>query len=364
MSGDHLLQLTTYYSFSSTKQKTPHKMSYGKSEIKRFSDRYGQSDEDGREQLFEKIFALHHHTPQPVPDDLANTLKAVIISTHMLPKEVNSDTLQVYIMQELFWGFHHFCMSNPSKIDYAWNAMVFFIAKLDELNVAEDKFDAHAFAVTELKYWIAENCSDDHCDMSGTTSNAVLDSDSSILAITRAEMEENEAQQLANLARNRKDRKQCIVNKVIAARALRDGYVPSPSGPDGTLFQGSLELRSIEFALQRNEEQGTEDGYQTSCDVIAATYQLRACAKSLLDILPRDGCVFPERYLIPDLKPGDDSKLERLASWKAALQAVVVGERPNSNFALRAYAGLALENLRSPRDETSAELFSFDNTVF
>jgi hypothetical protein len=74
--------------------------------------------------------------------------------------------------------------------------------------------------------------------------------------------------------------------------------------------------------------------------------------------------VFPERYRIPDLKPGGDGKRERLASWKAALQAVVVGERSNSDFALRAYAGLALETLRSPRDETSAELFSFDNMVF
>jgi hypothetical protein len=337
-------------------------MSYGKSEIKRFSDRYDQSDDDGREQLIEELFALHYHMPQSVPDDLANTLKEVIISTHMLPKEANSDTMQVYIMQELYDGFHNFCMSNPSEIDYAWNTMVLFVAKLGEHKVAGDEFDAHAFAVTELKYWIAENCSDDHCDMRHTTSNPVLDSDSSILSIKRANMEEDEAQQLANLAKNREIRKQCIVNKVIAARALRDGY--APSGPGGTFFQGSLELRFIEFALQGNEEQGAEDGYQTSCDVIAAIFQLRACAKSLLDILPRDGCVFPERYLIPDLKPGDDSKLERLASWKAALQAVVVGERPNSDFALRAYAGLALENLCSPRDETSAELFSFDNMVF
>jgi hypothetical protein len=253
-------------------------------------------------------------------------------------------------------------MPNPSEIESAWNAMVLFIAKLDEHEVAEDEPDAHTFAVTKLKYWIAEFSSADHCNMRYTTSNPVLDSDSSILSITRAKMEEDEAQQLANLAKNRKNRKRCIVNKVIAARALRDGY--APSGPGGSLFQGAKELRSIEFALQRNEEEGTEDGYQTSCDAIAATYQRRACAKSLLDILPRDSCVFPELYRIPDLKPGDDGKRERLTSWKAALQAIAVDERSNNNFALMAYAGLTLQNLRDPRDETSAELFSLDNMVF
>jgi hypothetical protein len=103
-------------------------MSYGNSEIKRISDRYGQSDEDGREQLFEELFTLHYHMPHPVPDDLANTLKAVIIATHTLPKEANGDTMEVYIMQELYDSFQQFCMSNPSEIDYAWNAMVLFIA--------------------------------------------------------------------------------------------------------------------------------------------------------------------------------------------------------------------------------------------
>jgi hypothetical protein len=338
-------------------------MSHGKSETKCFSDRYVQSDEDGREQLFEELFALHYHTPQPVPDNLANTLKEVIISTHALPKEANSDTLHVVIVQELFDGFQQFCMSNSSKIDYAWNATVLFTAKLDEQKITKDEFDAHAFAVTELKWWVAENCSDDHCDMSGTTSNSVLDSDSSIPSITRAEMEEDGAQQLANLSKICKYRRACIVHKVIAARALRDGYAPSLE-LDGTLFQGSLELRSIEFALQCSEEKEADDSYQTSCDVIAATFELRACAKSLLNTLPRDDCVFPERYRIPDLKPGDDGKRERLASWKAALQAVVVGKRSNGNFALMAYAGLALQNLRDPRDETSTELFSFDKIVF
>jgi hypothetical protein len=46
------------------------------------------------------------------------------------------------------------------------------------------------------------------------------------------------------------------------------------------------------------------------------------------------------------------------------LQAIAVDERSNNNFALMAYAGLALQNLRDPRDETSAELFSLDNMVF
>ena len=33
-------------------------------------------------------------------------------------------------------------------------------------------------------------------------------------------------------------------------------------------------------------------------------------------------------------------------------------------FALMAYAGLALENLRDPKDETSEELFSWASVVF
>jgi hypothetical protein len=232
-------------------------MSYENSEIKRISDRYGQSDEDGREQLFEELFTLHYHMPHPVPDDHANTLKRSLLRRiRSLPKEANSDTMEVYIMQELYDGFQQFCMSNPSEIDYAWNAMVLFIAKLDEHKITKDEFDAHTFAVTELKWWIAENCSDDHCDMSGTTSNAVLDSDSSILALTRAEMEENEAQQLANLARNRKDRKQCIVNKVIAARALRDGYAPAPSGPGGTFSKdrSSYALLNLHYNATKSKK--------------------------------------------------------------------------------------------------------------
>lgn len=46
------------------------------------------------------------------------------------------------------------------------------------------------------------------------------------------------------------------------------------------------------------------------------------------------------------------------------LAEFIVGDKASrSDFAVMAYAGLALENLREPRDETSVELFSFDNLV-
>lgn len=337
-------------------------MAHDFSDTDRISCWYNDSNDEGHEQLFEDLFFSGYKSSQPVPNDLAKALQAIFISTNVLPKVASSDTMHIEIMQEICWGLQRFCMSNPSAIDYAWEVVSIFISELGKPKFDKDAFDVHAFAVTELKYWIAEFPSSDHCNMSGTTSNPVLDTDSSIVSITQAQLEEDEAQQLANLAKNRNDRKRCIVNKVIAARALRDGY--APSGPRSSLFQGASELRSIEFALQSNGKGMSDDSYQTSCDSIAATFQLRACAKNLLAILPEDGCTFPQTYRIPDLKIGPLGKEERLVGWKAALQTIIVGKRSNTNFALTAYASLALENLRNPRDETSAELFSFDSILF
>ena len=100
---------------------------------------------------------------------------------------------------------------------------------------------------------------------------------------------------------------------------------------------------------------------KNSGDAIAATFLLRACAKSLLDCLPDEGCEFHELWEMVPVEAGEEGRRTRLGMWKEALEGFVVGER--GWFEMMGYAGLALENLRDPRDERSEELFSRGNVV-
>lgn len=144
----------------------------------------------------------------------------------MLPlrEPADFDTMHVVFMQGLFFGMQYFCLSTPEGIDWAWGATTLFMIRLGDVDVKPGRFDPCEFVRAELEYWIAEFPSDDHCDMKGVTENDVRDGDSSILSITKDQWDSDVAQQLANLARNREECRQCIVNKVIAARAMRDGY--------------------------------------------------------------------------------------------------------------------------------------------
>jgi hypothetical protein len=274
--------------------------------------------------------------------------------------------MYIVVIQELCWGMQRFCLSAPPGIDYAWNATMLFISQLGKIHIEPGQFDTHAFVATNLKYWIAEFASDDHCGMDGVTSSSVRDDDISVITVTRSQWDANSVEQLANLAQNREARKRCVVHKVIAARALRDGF--APPGPRQTAFSGACELRFIESALHCRHNGTVYDGghCQSSADAIAATFQLRACAKSLLALLPSEGCEFHDLWEMPAIEAGAEGRTARLRAWKEALERIVVDEQRagRCEFALMGYAGLALENLRNPRDETSEELFSWGSIVF
>ena len=99
----------------------------------------------------------------------------------------------------------------------------------------------------------------------------------------------------------------------------------------------------------------------STADVIAATFLLRACAKSLLACLPGEGCEFHELWDMVTVEAGEEGKITRLGMWKAALEMIVVGKwrAANGESGLMGHAGLALENLRDARDEGSEGLLSW-----
>ena len=101
---------------------------------------------------------------------------------------------------------------------------------------------------------------------------------------------------------------------------------------------------------------------QSSGDAVAATFLLRACAKSLLASLPGGGCEFHEVREMASIGIGEVGRSVRLGMWKKALEGFVVGAQ--GGFEMICYAGLALKNLRDPRDEGSEELFSWGRVVF
>lgn len=122
-------------------------------------------------------------------------------------------------------------------INYAWDAMTLFVSKLGDQQYGRDQFDVHAFAVDNLKYWVSEYPSWNRCDMQGMTECPVRADDYSVLTVTQDQWDEDATEPLAALTRNRRERNTCVVDKVIAARAFRDGYAPAEN------FVGASELR-------------------------------------------------------------------------------------------------------------------------
>lgn len=117
-------------------------------------------------------------------------------------------------------------------------------------------------------------------------------------------------------------RRDNVVDKVIQARALRDGYAATSP----TSFRGAYELRFIEIVLMPSKgEMLFNRHYQSSADAIAATFLLRGCARSLLDSLPQEGFDFAKSMHLPPLKAGKQGKEERLQGWKDALKGFVLG---------------------------------------
>jgi hypothetical protein len=324
--------------------------------------KYHRSNDEGREQLLEDSYTSHYNGLRTAPDDLANLLKG-LLSLNLLPTTAAAETMYIVVIQELCWGMQRFCLSTPPGIDYAWNATTVFMSLLAQMVVEPGGFDIQAFVADNLKCWVAEFASDDHCNMDNVTSSPVRDDDASIISIPQCQWDDDSAEQLANLSQHREARKRCIVHKVIAARALRDGY--APKGPRSTAFEGACELRFIETALRcyRNDAVARAGGRcENSGDAIAATFLLRACSQSLLDCLPREGCEFHELWGMVPVEAGEERRSVRLGMWKKALEGFVVGAR--GGFEMMGYAGLALENLCDPRDETNEELFSWRNLVF
>jgi len=144
---------------------------------------YHKSNDEGREQLFEDLYTSHYNGPRTAPDDLANLLKALLLSLDLLPATAAAETMYIVVIQELCWGMQRFCLSAPPGIDYAWNATTLFISLLAGMPVQPGGFDRQAFVADNLKYWVAEFASDDHCDMDNVTSSPVRDGGGSIISI-------------------------------------------------------------------------------------------------------------------------------------------------------------------------------------
>lgn len=189
--------------------------------------------------------------------------------------------MYIVVIQELCWGMQHLCLSTPRGIDYAWNATMLFLSQLGHIPIEPGQFDTRAFVADNLNYWIAEFPSSDHCDISNATSSPVRDDDASVVSVTQDQWDIDSAEQLKNFATNREARRRCVGYRVIASRSLRDGY--APRGPRNTAFEGACELRFVEAALQchRNGSMVGGGSCMNTADVIAATFLLRACAKSL-----------------------------------------------------------------------------------
>ena len=338
-------------------------MAHDTTNLQALVQQYHKSDDEGRERLFEELYTSHYSGPRTVPDDLADVLRALLLSLDLLPTTAGAETMEIVVIGEICFGMQRFCLSQPPGIDYAWNATTQFISLLGQMRVEPGRFDIHAFVLDDFEYWITEFPSDDHCDMDNVTSSPVRNDDASIISVPQSQWDDNSAEQLANLARNREARKRCVVHKVLAARALRDGF--APPGHRNTAFKGACELRFVESALQC----GTVPGggrYRNSAEAIAATFLLRAGAKSLLASLPSEGCEFHELWEMAPVGVGEEGGGVRLRMWKEALERIVIDEQQDGkrDFTLMGYAGLTLENLRDPRDETSEELFSWASVVF
>lgn len=85
----------------------------------------------------------------------------------------------------------------------------------------------------------------------------------------------------------------------------------------------------------------------------------------MLACLPDEGCEFHELWEMTPVEAGEEGRSARLGMWKEALARIVLDgqQAGRRDFALMAYAGLALKNLRDPRDETGEELFSWGRVV-
>lgn len=338
-------------------------MAHDTTTLQALVQQYHEGDDEGRERLFEGLYTSHYSGPRTVPDDLANLLRALLLSLDLLPTTAGAETMEIVVISEICFGMQRFCLSQPPGIDYAWDATTLFISLLDQIRVEPGRFDIHAFVLEDFEDWIAEFPSDCCCDMDNVTSSPVRNDDASIISVPQSQWDENSAEQLANLTRNREARKRCVVHKVIAARALRDGF--APPGHRNTAFKGACQLRFIESAL----ECGTIPGggrCRNSAEAIAATFQLRAGAKSLLASLPSGGCEFHGLWEMAPVEAGQEGRGVRLRMWKEALERIVIDGQQDGkrDFTLMGYAGLTLENLRDPRDETSEELFSWASVVF
>lgn len=343
------------------------KMSSQRPNIDSIAEQYHASDENAREQLFADFFQSHYDPSRSGGESLASNLDLLVDSLSLRPpvdpaRESGKDDLS-NAFQEVISGMYMFCLANPSGIDFAWSAMLNFISRLGTMTLCNEQVDAKAVAMSDLQWWVGTNASGDPCDLSDDGPLA-HPSDITVCSLTRQAWETNAPQQLEKLALNRKARKDHIVNKIIQGRALRDGYANSTPRH----FRGAYELRFIEMALKREPDQPLLDGaYQSSADVVAATFLLRACAKSLLASLPDEGCIFDSPMRLDALEAGPEGKDERLQGWKKALEAYIVDFHQQSNthsFAIANYAALALENLQDPRDESIEELLAWDKIVF
>lgn len=109
--------------------------------IQRLSQQYHKSVDEEREQLFQDLYTSHCNGPRTAPEDLANTLKALLLSLDPLSKTAGAETMYIVVIQELCWGMQRFCLSMPPGIDYAWNATTLLISLLEMIPIEPGKFD-------------------------------------------------------------------------------------------------------------------------------------------------------------------------------------------------------------------------------
>ena len=67
-------------------------------DIQVLSQQYHKSDDEEREQLFQDLYTSYYTGPRTTPGELANTLKALLLSLDLLPATAGAETMYIVVI--------------------------------------------------------------------------------------------------------------------------------------------------------------------------------------------------------------------------------------------------------------------------